>query len=1062
MKTPVLERLNQALIAIFSVFWVLVVLISYLGFHPYYFTSLITVPNANLLLGNLIIIGIAWAWWVYGGQAGRTRKVNGLQIYGLFLLLQIVSLVLYNNSYNILESPLSVLSFMGTNLLVHGSLFLLFSFAYSVGQPIVDRFSVFYSKGSVKILSVALGTSLIALAVFFLGIFHLHTTIITGGLMLGFLGLRHRQVLLFWEESLMKRRPCKFNNRWLQIPVFLLLNSLAVNGLSSIKPFPTGFDGAALYMNMTHLIASYQGLIEGGQAYNWQLILSLGEVLFGKEVFSIAIAHFSFVLVLLVSFRLSRILMGRAWSWAAVCLLALNPSFNFHYVFDEKVDLGFTFISLSAFLLMIEYWTAEKRKPATQEGNVKMPFNLAPEHAMFILAGWLLGFAFGIKYTGFFGIATAFSLLGYRYGNYWLSAAILIGFTAAMFVVGAGEFAYFPFEGTSPHVPGFIGVVVAAGLLVPAFLQRVQAKSFIQSILLVGGMSVLCFMPWAVRNVAANGQLSVKAVLTSPKPTPGLNPVNLSEPKGKTGARDTGEEPTNSGGGATGLKLPEVEREDFFNPEENEKIKGSSPFWGGTEQAESRKMPAEEKQGPTPAKQQEKPQQERPQKAAGNPAPPQENTAGQIKELPSSAEQVKREELRRYLGYESGLPLYASLPYDLTMNNNIQKSQYLDISFLFLILFPLVLFIRRPQGIVHNIVLCVLSLFLLLLGVWTVEKNEGYSLLSEQMALNAAPSSGAFAQGLWTSVNKSLLAMTVPLEGLFTRISAFGFTSVFIGVLVLGGIWGWLMKNRFSENNRKAKYLLIFATSFGGLWLIMGSGIAWYGFPMLAVLLVFLFYAAKNQGFNLRSVRSGAALAALFVYALFGYSLVFINSVQAYNSAGLVYEEPVLRSFGAGMNRTETLSAFKPYLGEAISYINRDTADKVYRVGTFFNYHIDYNDSRVLEDNQLGKFDNMMRVLDGDEEQFLNLLKESGFRFILFDLNTATLDRTPEKSLTEKTRRFMQMLFSSPNAHLIFTDNIVEGEPGETVPLGRHRIAGQAGFRGKTVYRGSYILFEIN
>jgi hypothetical protein len=77
-------------------------------------------------------------------------------------------------------------------------------------------------------------------------------------------------------------------------------------------------------------------------------------------------------------------------------------------------------------------------------------------------------------------------------------------------------------------------------------------------------------------------------------------------------------------------------------------------------------------------------------------------------------------------------------------------------------------------------------------------------------------------------------------------------------------------------------------------------------------------------------------------------------------------------------------------------------------------------------------------------------------------MNTASLDRTPEKTLTEKTRRFTQMLFTSPKVRLIFTDNVVKGEPGETVPLGKHRIPGRAGIRGETVYRGSYLLIEIN
>lgn len=1052
MQTPVRAKINRTLVGAFSIVWVLVVLLAYLGFHPYYFTSLFKLPNADLLIGNLVLAGGAWAWWVYSGKAGRTRKVSGLHVYGLFLAMQVLTLALFNASYKILDDGLSLLSFLGTNVLVHVAVFLVFTLAYAAGQPVMQWFANQYSKGSSRLLSVAVGVSLIAMALFLLGALHIHNMLVTGLLSLALLGVRYRQVLGFWKTTLLKGRVYKCENRWLQLPLFLLLSALAVNGVGAIKPFPTGFDGAALYMNMTGLIADYQGLIQGGQAYNWQLILSLGEVLFGKAVFSIGLAHFSFILVLLAAFRLARLVMSRSWSWAAVWLLALNPSLSFHYLYDEKVDLGFTFITLCAALLMMERWSPRKKEGLNAaEEQQKLPFKLTQEQGMLLLAGWLLGFAFGIKYTGLLGIAAAFSMLGFRYGRYWLSGAILAFFMAGLFFIGTGSFGYFPFGDTPPYVPGLIMTFAGAVFLGLAFRQRLQLKPFLQSTVMIGGMALLCFLPWSIRNVAANGQWSIQNVLESPFPTPGLGIDKGSALSFPERAMDV----LSNWLARAGVELRQEQRQltlqklEATGAQERENLDREAflqylreTVLDANQVAAIEKLRRERAVGDLSAIE------------AGEEATAPEET------LFSAGELARREEVQRYLGYESGLLLYASLPYDLTMNTNIMKSQYIDIGLLFLALFPIMLFMGGDKGLWQNLGLLIFSVLLLLLGIWTVEDQEGFDGIREQLVLNTVPAYESFVNGAWTMLNEGQMAVAAPFSGIFRSLSNMGFAGIVLAVLVLSALLGWTMKNRWSGYSDTFKNLTVFLMSFGVLWLLVGNGIPWYGFPMLVVLVIYLMYAVLDLGFNHRSLTSWAVGLGLLSYVVLSYGLVFIAAPQPPKNAGLIYQEPVLRSFGEGLNRTETLSSFKPYLGEAIEYINQDATDKVYRVGTFFNYHIDFNDRRVLEDNQLGKYDNLIRNLEEDE-QFIDLLKANGFRYILFDMNTATLDRTPEQTLKEKTRRFTQMLFTSPKVRLIFTDNIVKGEQGETVPFGRHRISGRPGIRGETVYRGSYLLFEV-
>ncbi|WP_421948464.1 hypothetical protein [Phaeodactylibacter xiamenensis] len=1055
MKTPVSQNLNRILISAFSIFWVLLVLIAYFGFHPYYFTSLLMMPNADLFAANTIIAAGAWAWWVFSGKSGRTRKVNGLQVYGLFLLFQVVTMLVFNNRYSIFDTPAGLWRFLGINVLVHGGLFLLYTLAYVAGQPGVSFLSNRLSKGTTSLLRVAIGTSFIGIVVFLLGAVHQLTTMVAGIMALGVLGWRYREVWSLWQGTLLKRQAYKYKNRWMQLPIFFLLSTLAVNGIGAVKPFPTGFDGAALYMNTTQLIINYKGLIEGGQAYYWQLILSLGELLFGKAVFSIGIAHFSFLLVLLAAFRLARLLLSRSWSWAAVGLLALNPSLSFHYLYDEKVDLGFTFITLAAVLMLIEFWTGTAKPDTTDGPPAKLPFGLSATQWMLLLTGWLLGFAFGIKYTGLLGIVAIFTVIGYRFGNYWLAMSLVTGFSGVLFLFGGNNFGYFPFGNTAPYVVGLIGIGAAVALLVPAWMRGIDLKSLLMAYLLSGGAALLCFAPWGIRNLAANGEVGVQALLEAPFPTPVIRtqaqapevdyPARLMENiKKRTVELD--------------IPLSAAQLEQISNYLEQEDITAPDKLNRGkllrfiTDQVLS-------------PEQQEKAiafkfREDGIDNVKSVVVETNEETTDDL--LFSAGALAKREEIQRYLGYESGLPLYASLPYDLTINTNILKSQYIDIGILFLVLFPILLFSEGKNKLIPNLALFVLSIFLFLLGVWTVDHQEGLAVVQEQLLRSAPPAYESFVNGIWDPFNNTLLLAARPLASLFEAASDMAFSGVFAILLLLGGLTGWLLKIRWEGSAEKVRYLLLFTIAFGGLWLLIGSGITWYGFPMLVTLMIFLVYGAQSTGFEYRNVRSWAVGATLAAYILMSYALVFISALQPPKNAGLIYQEPVLRSFGEGLNATETLSSFKPYLGEAIDYINQNEEDKVYRVGTFFNYHINFNDRRVLEDNQLGKYDEIMRALDGEEDAFIDVLKAERFRYILFDMNTASLDRTPEKSLTEKTRRFSQMLFTSPKVRLIFTDNVVKGEPGETVPLGKHRIPGRAGIRGETVYRGSYLLFEIN
>ncbi|MEM1319731.1 MAG: hypothetical protein AAGG75_05705, partial [Bacteroidota bacterium] len=138
-----------------------------------------------------------------------------------------------------------------------------------------------------------------------------------------------------------------------------------------------------------------------------------------------------------------------------------------------------------------------------------------------------------------------------------------------------------------------------------------------------------------------------------------------------------------------------------------------------------------------------------------------------------------------------------------------------------------------------------------------------------------------------------------------------------------------------------------------------------------------------------------------------------------------------------------------------------DQSEKIYCVNTYLGYHIDRNDRRIFYDNILGKFDEITRLLK-DDSQFFNILKDNGFRYILYELSTPGIDQTPEQSLREKGLRLINLLIKSPKVKLVATDNYVKDSkaPLLLLPDGQ-TVQARPGLVGKVAYLGSFGLFEI-
>jgi hypothetical protein len=90
-------------------------------------------------------------------------------------------------------------------------------------------------------------------------------------------------------------------------------------------------------------------------------------------------------------------------------------------------------------------------------------------------------------------------------------------------------------------------------------------------------------------------------------------------------------------------------------------------------------------------------------------------------------------------------------------------------------------------------------------------------------------------------------------------------------------------------------------------------------------------------------------------------------------------------------------------------------------VGTFLKYYISENNTRLLDDSLLTSFDSY--IYDTDSSITKQRLEKLGIRYILLDINAATIDRDPERRLTQRYENMLRFVANS-QLELIDTDSV--------------------------------------
>ena len=427
---------------------------------------------------------------------------------------------------------------------------------------------------------------------------------------------------------------------------------------------------------------------------------------------------------------------------------------------------------------------------------------------------------------------------------------------------------------------------------------------------------------------------------------------------------------------------------------------------------------------------------------------------------------TQREEVQRYFGYELLLFRYLTLPFDVSMNVN-QKGDFVDIGFLFLICIPIFLFTLIRKRPLPLIISSLIFLFLLIIsmGHSNMVNLETLQLVEGEQRTKVLLNSRNFANAPFTVIlaNIYLLFFEVsqPIDAFFSQFSD---DRDFISYPILLSIFllaSFFMFRFFEGRNQVVKWVVILAWIYGFFWFILASGIIWYGYLLFALGFALLVLGSDQIFKNLKAAKFLQAgfycLAGLWLIVSFisRISNITFQTPVEHHGKGLLLPSVFRYNIGEIPSETKVLEGLIPGLPRALTVMNTASNDKVWRVGTSLNYFIRNNHKRVYQDNQLGAFQRLHEKYQ--EPQIINeVLIASDIRFLIIDLNTTSLDNTPEKSLTRKYNNLMQYVENNPGLTLLATDRVLSGvdNTGKSILY--------YGVFGEKVSGGTYAIYRVN
>ena len=429
---------------------------------------------------------------------------------------------------------------------------------------------------------------------------------------------------------------------------------------------------------------------------------------------------------------------------------------------------------------------------------------------------------------------------------------------------------------------------------------------------------------------------------------------------------------------------------------------------------------------------------------------------------------AKKEEIQRYIGYENLLFRYLSLPYDSSINVNL-TANFVDIGFLYLMFLPLMFIVLiRHKSRWLALVVALLSILMLLIatsnsyiynpitqtgsptkdGVITIPFNDDWTNMPVATMVHK----------MYQLTNK----MSYPFQVVAKKITGQSDHFTYPFLLLLFVLTGYLMY-RFLHDRKSNTLItvgfLFFNYSF--FWLVLSSGIIWYGFLMLLLGFVILILMLKKlkarEPFHYKWIMPAfVGMSVIWFVMSFALRIGNISPGTHPSMLGVGPFHPILYDYSSGAkSEKEVLDRLYPGFYDTIQKINTEADSKVYQVGTSFTYFVKNNHLRVQVDNQLGMYNSLAKSYP-DKNELVEVFKASGFKYIILDYNTVTIDKTANRSLSQKYNSFINFVKDNENLKLINTNRIIEGIDPNTGQTIRYY-----GIFGKQIFPGSYAIFEL-
>ena len=539
------KQITQYVLRIFSFVWIFIVFLDYWYYHqPSTFLSLKYFQYSQLIfLVGIIGIGVFFLLTKLGSIDKPFILSNGLGVSLLFLLISFLITVLH---IRIIDIPLKLNPFIlvGKVAGVIGLTYLIMSTCYVLGNYIIEQlFSIVFTRLETTIISIAFGIIALSVLLFILGAIQLLQAIVIGPLLLIILLVFRRRLLFFLKYTFVQ--PIHFNGRinWLGFgSFFLLLLFISLIYLQNIRPFPTGFDALAIYMNLPNLIGNTNGLVSGFSPYYWSLFVSLGFILLDNLPLVISLSVSGAILSGFAIYAICRKWISDNHALFATALFFTLPMVNFQAYSDVKTDLGLLFFMLVVVLVLINYLGyvypstfTKKKRVKVQVSRMKykkkkkeivkeiikseqklggwLSSKLSKDYEYIILLGIFSGMVLGIKLTGliliFSTIAGLIFLKTGRVGFLSSVALFLFIILAGQLDVSTGLRAYH--FGASY----FMWVMLLITLLGISFLwvsKRSMLLEAIRSVLLYAAFVGIIYLPWPIKNFAETGTMSISTL----------------------------------------------------------------------------------------------------------------------------------------------------------------------------------------------------------------------------------------------------------------------------------------------------------------------------------------------------------------------------------------------------------------------------------------------------------------------------------------------------------------------------------------------------------------------